>query len=601
MKNDGIFLSWLLLRYNKIKHNQKAKINMPVANFTTLSIVIAIGVLISLFMRIIRQPMIIGYIITGVLVGPTVLHVINSVDSIEVFAQFGIALLLLIVGLGLNPRVIKEVGKIAALIGIGKVAVATTIGFIFGRLMGYPPLTSLYIGLGISFSSTIIILKLLTDKKEQNRLYGKISVGFLLVEDLIATLVMITVAASAKGGLDFTSFGQLLVKMGLLVGGLIIVRMVILPRLNRFIANSQEFLFLFAIGWGLGIASLFRWAGFSLEIGALLAGITLASLPYAQEISSRLKPLRDFFIVLFFISLGSHLMLGDIMSILPRALALSAIVLIGNPLVVMTIMGLSGYTKKTSFKTGIAGAQVSEFSFILLLLANQQGQVSNEVLSLMTLVALITIAVSSYVIIYSDRLYNVFERYLALFERHKLRSERERAEHFDLVLFGYQKGGGEFLHVFEQLKKSYVVVDYDPAAIDILESKQSRYVYGDATDLELLNEISLETSKLVVSMITDYPTNQFLSNWLSTHNPHAVFICTADTLEQAAELYSKGVSYVILPHFLGSEKISAFIKKSGLKKSQFKEYREKHLAYLQTHYEEFTPTNDDGEGATASI
>jgi Trk K+ transport system NAD-binding subunit len=367
------------------------------------------------------------------------------------------------------------------------------------------------------------------------------------------------------------------------------MRLVILPRLNRFIANSQEFLFLFAIGWGLGIATLFSWAGFSLETGALMAGVTLASLPYAQEIGSRLKPLRDFFIILFFISLGSHLILSDVMAILPRALMLSALVLVGNPIVVMIIMGLSGYTKKTSFKTGIAGAQVSEFSFILLLLANQLGQVTTEVLSLITVVALITIAVSSYVIIYSDQLYAIFERYLALFERHKVRSEHEHTEHFDLVLFGYHKGGAEFLHVFEQLKKPHVVVDYDPDVIDQLETKQSRYVYGDATDQELLNEINLETSKLVVSMITDFPTNQFLANWLNNHNPNAVFICTADKIEQAAELYGQGAAYVILPHYLGSEKISAFIKKSGLKKSEFKQYREKHLAYLQTHYEEFTP------------
>jgi Kef-type K+ transport system membrane component KefB/Trk K+ transport system NAD-binding subunit len=564
-------------------------------NFTDLSIVIAIGVLISLFMRIIKQPMIIGYIITGIVVGPAVFRIIHSADSIEVFAQFGIALLLLIVGLGLNPRVIKEVGKIAALIGIGKVTIATAIGFGVGKLFGYSNLASLYIGLAISFSSTIIILKLLTDKKEQNRLYGKISIGFLLVEDLIATLVLIAVSASAKGGLGFTSVGSLLLKLVLLISALAIMRLVILPKLNRFIANSQEFLFLFAIGWGLGIATLFSWAGFSLETGALLAGVTLASLPYAQEIGSRLKPLRDFFIVLFFISLGSHLLVADVMKILPQALFLSALVLIANPIIVMTIMGLSGYTKKTSFKTGIAGAQVSEFSFILLLLANQLGQVSNAVLSLVTVVALITIAVSSYVIIYSDQLYALFERYLALFERHKVHSKREHTEHFDLVLFGYHKGGREFLSVFEQLKKPFVVVDYDPDVVDILEAKQIRYVYGDASDMEMLSEINLETSKLIVSMITDFPTNQFLANWLAAHNPHAVFICTADTIEQAAELYGLGVTYVILPHFLGTEKIGAFIKHSGLKKSEFKQYREKHLAYLQTHYEEFTPNEDEDQ------
>lgn len=560
---------------------------MHAATFTDLSIVIAIGVLISLFMRMIRQPMIIGYILTGVIVGPTVLRVIDTTESIEVFSQFGIALLLLIVGLGLNPRVIKEVGKIAALIGIGKVILATTGGYLVGKMFGYSDLTSLYIGISLSFSSTIIILKLLSDKKEQNRLYGKISIGFLLVEDLIATLVLIAVSATGNGGFTLVDFSNLLIKSILLIGGLVVVRGLILPRLNKIIANSQEFLFLFAIGWGLGIATLFSWAGFSLEIGALIAGVTLASLPYAQEISSRLKPLRDFFIILFFISLGSHLILADVVDILPRAIFLSVLVLVGNPLIVMTIMGLSGYTKKTSFKAGIAGAQVSEFSFIMLLLANQLGQVSNEVLSLITVVALITVAVSSYIIIYSDQLYNYFERYLVMFERKKVRSEREHREHYELVLFGYHKGGREFLHIFEQLNKKHVVVDYDPSVIDILDGKQTPYVYGDVTDMELLSEINLEASKLIVSVITDFPTNKFLAQWVATHNPRAVFISTADSIEQAAELYELGVSYVVLPHFLGTEKIGSFIKHSGLKKSEFKQYREKHLVYLQTHFEEF--------------
>lgn len=529
--------------------------------------------------------MIIGYILTGLLVGPAFLGVIKSGDNIEVFAQFGIALLLMIVGLGLNPRVIREVGRIAALIGLVKVTIATAVGFAVGRLFGYSPLVSLFIGLAMSFSSTIIILKLLSDKKEQTRLYGKIAVGFLLVEDVIATLVLIAVSASSsQGGLNANTFGLLFAKSVLLVSALVVVRSVLLPALNKFIANSQEFLFLFAIGWGLGIATLFSQAGFSLEIGALSAGVTLASLPYAQEVASRLKPLRDFFIVLFFISLGSHLVLNDVLHVLPQALVLSALVLVGNPLIVMVVMGLTGYTKKTSFKTGIAGAQVSEFSFILLLLAKEQGQISAAVLSLVTVVALITIAVSTYVIMYADQLYLILEQHLSLFERKKLRADHNSSERYDLVLFGYHKGGGEFLRVFRQLKRSYVVIDYDPAAIEALEAQHAHYLYGDVTDLELLSEIRLEHAKLVVSTITDFPTNQFLINWLSRNNRRAVYICTADSVEQAAELYGLGATYVMLPHYLGSEKIGAFIRRSGLKKSEFRKYREKHLAYLQSHY-----------------
>ncbi|HSX27608.1 MAG TPA: cation:proton antiporter [Patescibacteria group bacterium] len=552
--------------------------------FTELSIVIVFSALVSLILRLIRQPMIIGHIFTGILVGPIAFHIIKSPDTFEVFGQFGIALLLLIVGIGLNPRVIKEVGRIATLIAFSKVIITTSIGFAVSRLLGFNQITSLYIGVGLSFSSTIIILKLLTDKKEQNRLYGKISVGFLLVEDLIATLVLVGVAATGTGGLSINDVTGLILKAGLIIGGVLIVRSFVLPSLKGIIAGSQEFLFIFAIAWSLGLATLFDRLGFSLEIGALLAGVTLASQPYAQEISSRLKPLRDFFIVLFFISLGSHLQLQNLSAVLPKAILFSGIVLIANPLIVMSVMGLSGYTKKSSFKVGIAGAQISEFSFILLLLANQLGQIGEETVTLVTLAALITIAVSTYVIIYSDRIYNSAEKYLHMFERQKVRAEHESSPHYDLVLIGYQKGGPEFLKVFKQLHHSYTVIDYDPAVIDTLEHNDINYLYGDVTDPELLEEIDLERSKLIVSNLSDLEINQFLLNWLETHNPSAVFICTADTIEHAADLYSLGAAYVMLPHYIGSEKIGAFIKKSGLKKSEFKKYREKHLAYLQSHY-----------------
>ncbi len=556
--------------------------------FAELSIIIAVAVGMSLFMRIIRQPMIIGHILTGLLVGPSFLELIKSPETINVFSEFGIALLLFIVGLGLNPRIIKEVGKIAGAIAFVKIAVTTGLGFIISRVLGYEVQAALLIGISLSFSSTIIILKLLADKKELSRLYGKVSIGFLLVEDIIATFALVIVAASASGGgISLEDFGVLLLKFGGLVSGIILLRVLLINHMNQIIAKSQDFLFLFAIGWALGIAALFQHYGFSLEIGALIAGVVLASLPYAQEISSRLKILRDFFIVLFFIGLGSHLELHNITAVLPNAALLALIVLIGNPIVVMTVMGLSGYTKKTSFKTGMTGSQVSEFSLILLLLADRSNLVGKEVVSLVTIVALLTIAISTYMIIYSDTLYLFFERYLHMFERKHVKEKKERRAHYDLVLIGYQKGGHEFLKVFKQLKKKYVIVDYDPSVIDILEHHNEEYLYGDVTDPELLEEINLEHSRLIVSTITDLPTNLQLAQWIEKYSPHAVFIATADSAEEAAELYEAGSAYVILPHYIGSEKISSFIRRSGLKKTEFKHFREKHLSYLQSHHELF--------------
>ncbi len=554
--------------------------------FLELSSIVAIGTGVALLMRLLRQPLIIGHIITGLLVGPTVFNLVTESETLTVFSEMGIALLLFLVGLGLNPRVIKEVGKVAILTGVGQVAFTTGIGYLLvSSLTDLSITATLYVAIGLAFSSTIIILKLLSDKKEQTRLHGKIATGFLLVQDILATFALLFVSANSTGGLSGSDLLDLALKGAVLVSGLYLFTSVILPRLNKLISGSQEMLFLFAISWGLGVGAIFSEFGFSLEVGALAAGIALAQFPYAQEAASRLKPLRDFFIVLFFVVLGSELDLSNIAAVLPAALVLSSFVLIGNPLIVMTIMGSLGYTKKTSFKTSLAVAQISEFSLVLLLLAQKSGQIDSETLSLMTVVGLVTIAVSSYVILYDEKLYPKFEKYLSVFERKKTKSEK-RPRGNEMLLFGYKKGGLEFIKVFKKLGKQFSVVDYDPEVIESLEKHGVHYLYGDMTDLELLEEAGLADVKLVVSVVTDFETNKFLLRTLDQQNPNCVMICHADGITEAAELYELGAGYVMLPHYIGSEKIGAFIKKSGFSKTEFRKFRNKHLAYLQTHFSE---------------
>jgi Kef-type K+ transport system membrane component KefB len=553
--------------------------------FTELSLIIAIGAGIALVMRLIRQPLIIGHILTGIIVGPSVLHLVKSEDTIEVFASIGIALLLFIIGLGLNPKVIREVGKVAAVVGLLQVGLTAYLGWLAALLLGMSRTEGVFMGIALAFSSTIIILKLLSDKKEQNRLYGKISIGVLLIQDIIATFALLFATANnAESGFSISNFGELAVKGLVIIVPLFFVGNVILPRLHRFIAGSAEFLFLFAIGWGFGTAALFERAGFSLEIGALLAGVALANLPYTQEISARLRPLRDFFIVVFFIALGTRLVFGNIVELLPAIIISTLIVVILKPLIVLIIMGFLGYTKSTSFKTAVSLGQLSEFSLVFVILGNKAGLVSADLLAVLTIVALISIAISTYLIIYADKLFSMFEEHLTMFERRKHHLERESKLRYDLVLFGYQKGGHEFMSLFKSLKKRYIVIDYDPEVIDELERRKINYLYGDATDAELLEEVGLDQAKLIVSTITDHASNIFLIKLLERINPQAVTILHAENVAEAAALYELGASYVIIPHYIGSEKISAFIKRSGLKKSEFKKYREKHLSYLETHY-----------------
>jgi Kef-type K+ transport system membrane component KefB len=517
--------------------------------FTEISVIIAIGAAISLVMRLVKQPLIIGYIITGLLVGPSFLNLIKNSDTIDVFASIGVALLLFIVGLGLNPRVIKEIGKVAGITAFAQITITSLLGYVFGQFVGFSKTESLLLGLALSFSSTIIVLKLLSDKKELTRLNGKIAVGILLIEDIVATLSLIFISARADGSFSVNALLFLAVKGILLLAILIVISNFVLQKMNNFIASNQELLFLFAIGWGFGVASIFLQIGFSIEIGALFAGISLSALPYAQEVSSRLRPLRDFFIILFFISLGSGLSLASASENILLAIILSVLVLIGKPFVFMLVMGLNGYTKSTSFKVSNYLSQISEFSLIILILGFQNGLVRESIISLVTMVALITIAVSTYTITYNNQIYAFLEKRLSLFERRITKKDEKRAVNYDMILFGYKKGGQEFIRTMKSINKKFIVVDYDPDVIDTLERQNIPYAYGDVSDPELLEELNLGHAKSIVSTITDFNTNDFLAKWVDKINPSAVFICTADSAQEASDLYQSGADYVMLPPF----------------------------------------------------
>ena len=351
----------------------------------------------------------------------------------------------------------------------------------------------------------------------------------------------------------------------------------VIPRFSKALARSQELLFVFAVAWGFGIATLFGLAGFSHEVGALFAGVSLAALPYATEMSTRLKPLRDFFVVLFFVYLGETFVFDDLAGTLLPALALSALVLFGKPLFVMISLGALGYTKLTSFKAGIHLSQISEFSIVLIVLANQVGLVDDRATSIMTLVALITIGVSSYLMKYDDQLYRRFARFLSLFERRDPKERKQKRGLYTAILFGYHHGGHEFLRLFRDMKQRYLVVDYDPEIIEHLEVQGVRHAYGDATDTEFLEEINAGHAKFVASTIIDRRVNLLLLGYLHRYSTDIVFICHARTYEDALELYEHGAAYVILPRFLGSEYITGHIKRYGMDKEAFAGFRARHI------------------------
>lgn len=561
--------------------NLLTSLGPEVSIFFELSMIIAIGVIMAIIMRLLRQPLIISHIITGLIVGPFVFNFIHSFEVFNLFSEIGIAILLFTVGLNLTPDVVKQFGKISFITGLGQVIFTAAVGYFICLAFGFSSTASIYIAIALAFSSTIIVLKLISDKNELESLYAKIAVGFLLVQDIIALILLFSIPLVTDPNASWSSIAFMFGK-GILLAALVwLVAHKVLKPLNSFLSHSQELLFLFSLSWGFMVAAIFSLAGFSLETGALLAGMALAVMPSRHEISARLITMRDFFIVVFFILLGAQMVLTGIWETVPVALALSLFVLIGNPIILMVIMGICGYRKRTAFKIGLTVAQISEFSLILVALGLKLGHVDQSVLSVVTLIGLITIFFSTYMIMYSDTLYRWLEPFLSIFERKIVVEKQMRKKQYPIVLFGCNRIGQDFIEAFKSGRKKFLVVDYNPSTVADLSVNDIDTEFGDAADINFLETIDAAKLELVVSTIPTLEVNQLIAEVIRRQNKKAMIMAVAHSIKDALILYNLGVDYVILPHFLGGRYAVDMLLKLGTNRRKFGSVKGKHLKYLE--------------------
>lgn len=529
----------------------------PFFEFTTILVLAAIIGAIGL---ILRQPLIVTFIALGIVVGPSVLNVVHSKDNIHLLAEIGIAVLLFIVGLKLDLRIIKSVGKIAALTGFGQVIFTSLFGYLIGLGLGFEPLHAFYIAVALTFSSTIIIVKLLSDKKEIDSLHGQIAIGFLIVQDIVVVLVMIVLSAlrqDAGADLSAAIIQTLLAGVGMLVFALLAMRFII-PWLSHFLARSPELLTLFAIAWAVGLASGGELMGFSAEVGAFLAGVSLASSDYKELISNRLVSLRDFLLLFFFVGLGADLDLAVIGNQVSPALIFSVFVLVGNPVIVLIIMGLMGYRKRTSFLAGLTVAQISEFSLIFAGLGLAVGHINEDIVGLITLVGLITIGLSTYLILYSHQIYTALSPALSIFQRKNPFRESELEEvgnlSYDVVIFGFGRFGGRIgNYIDERGGLCYLAIDFDPSRVKAARPKNGKVIYGDADDPELLDHLPLKQAKHIISSLPDVVHARHLVKMLKRADYRGKIHLTAMNEQQRAELEMCGADHVYILHHMAAK------------------------------------------------
>jgi len=551
--------------------------------FYELTALFVLAGIMGLVASKLRQPPLVGYLLAGIIAGTDGLGLINSTDELELFSKIGIVFLLFAVGLHLNPGVLKETGKSAFFAGGGQVAFTTFFGFLLLSLLGFTTTSAIYVAIALTFSSTIVAVKIFTDKKDLNKLYAKISIGILLVQDIVAAIVLLGISLSngTSGNDPVMTIAYMIGKVCLLAIVLVVGHGWIMPKLLKISAHSGEVLFLFTVGWGLAVAGLFLALDLSMEIGALLAGVALSTSPYVEEIGSRLKPVRDLFLVLFFIVLGSHIDLAMLPRVLPIAILLSLFVLIGNPFIMWMVLKLQGHTNKVGLMTGLVMAQISEFSLILVSIGISMGKLTSFESSLVAVVALITISVSSYMMFYNEQIFEILRPFMnKISKTNKVEISEKLQNKYTALLFGYDRVGKDFVDVYKKLGMNFFVVDFNPETIARLKDENLDALYGDAGDVEFLEMLPTSNANLAVSTIPDIRTSILLCKFLLSVRPKLSYVGTAHTKDDAEKLYKAGAAYVIMPHYLGAKHAVRIIKKAKVSTRSYLILRKRHMARL---------------------
>ncbi|TSC66293.1 MAG: Sodium/hydrogen exchanger [Microgenomates group bacterium Gr01-1014_80] len=481
--------------------------------FIQLAIILGIASILGFITVRLKLPLLIAYLFGGLLIATTAVFDPRTSEVLHFLPEIGIAFVLFLVGMELDLREIKSLGKPILLAGILQITMTTIIGSSIARLLGFAPTESLYLGVGLSFSSTILVIKLLLDKKDLNALYGKLAVGILLLEDLLAVILL---------------------------------------------------LFLTALAWCFIYISFAVLMGFSVVIGAFLAGVALASSPYHYQIQGKVKPLRDFFVALFFVYLGTQVDFTDIGKIYPLALIFTAYTLFVKPAIFLLIFGIFGFRKHTMFQTALVLTHISEFSLIILLVGLQQAKVSQAALTTIALSGVSSMIIASLMITHSRKIYKKLSGFVAFFERKDYRHETEIiagdsiAGH--VVIIGGHRVGGEIVRFLKNENIPHLVLDFNPGQVEALLKEKINAFYGDMGDPDVLDELRLSDAKMVISTASDFDDNRLLLEEIKSLKINIPVIVRAETIPDARELYHAGADFCLIPDIVAGDLLMEKLK-----------------------------------------
>jgi Kef-type K+ transport system membrane component KefB len=532
--------------------------------FQNLGIIVIAAAVMVMAGRMVRMPAIVVYLLTGILIGP-LLGWVRMSPALDLISEKGIALLLFLVGLELSFDKIRDVGKVAIAAGLGQVVFTAAGGYLLCWLLGFPVMDALFLATALTFSSTVVVVKLLDEKGELDSLYGRIAVGIFLVQDLVV-IVILTFLAGLEGGVDAFKVTVGLLKafggMTALLAISLLASRYILPRPFAWAARSPEVLLVWALSWCFLLVLAAHAFGLSLEVGAFLAGLGLAQLPCNDDLRRRVHPLMNLFIAVFFVSLGIRMEAGGAAANWWPTLVLALFVLIGNPFIFMIIIRRMGYDKSTSFLTSVTVAQISEFSFIFAGMGLSRGLIGAEILSITALVGVVTIAVSAYMILYNRPLLKWCDKMGILDWRvfapgREVISAGPSAHGLSLsghvIVVGMNTLGRRIVRELHERGETVLAVDTDPAK---LQDLPGHTLMGSVEYLSVLKDAEIDRAKLLVSALRIEETNDLLAyRCQSAGIPSAVHVVDLSVVDNLLDL---GTDYMMIPKVDG---VKAQLKK----------------------------------------
>ncbi len=583
---SDIYTSFLAISNNFLS-------NVPKQEFLLIEIgmIIILCAIMASFSRLIKQPPLFAYVLSGFIIGPALFGFIKDMDIISSFSQIGIAFLVFLAGLEISLKKLKQVNmKKIVLVGLLQIVILLSLALPLLRFIGLDFMQSVYLGMIITFSSTMVVLKILSDSGDLVTLHGRIIIAILLLQDLFA---IFAISIISSGEMTLEGVAPAVFKLLFIVGVSILLQKSVLNYTFKRAASSKhakELVVLFALAVLFVFIILSLVLELSIAIGAFIAGMALANLSYKSELEARIKPLRDFFSILFFVALGMQITIVGLRSeiVLFCVLIVGAIII--KPLIIFILLKIFGYTEKTSFVSSIGLGQLSEFSIMIATIGFAVGVLSQTILSTVIIATIVTMSLAVFMLEKENQIYRIFRKPISLLNFIPVRENigyMDDKSDKNILIVGCDRMGKIILKEFlPSHKEEVVVLDYNPEIIAMLKDKKISCVYGDIESPDILESFDVKKLTRVISTAPNLNDGVLLLKKIKSENPETKVILTAQTNEDALELYDQGADYVMLPRFTAGEVVSNIIRKEDNALKEVKKNQIERIKKLSRLFEE---------------